>query len=256
VGDTTIASGVTSGSILRKDNAGYWRIGLWPQASGVYDSSQAVVWLASSYSRLAFNSAGTIIGEDRLPSAFACNESSAFSIAVNSGTPSYTISAGGNVLTVSGTANPWPIAVVAELMDGGSISDVTIFEGTSIATPGNGATKAIVTFTASGVSQSSIDAGGTDYTAHKFEASVSDPLSAVLVDKQGSKTISTANRVATYFIGSGETKQFDLSNVFGPDKMFITGAPGTQFNTGALFVMATARVGSGIASAMLNWEEQ
>jgi hypothetical protein len=38
--------------------------------------------------------------------------------------------------------------------------------------------------------------------------------------------------------------------------MFITGVPGSAFNTGALFVMATARVGSGIASAMLNWEEQ
>jgi hypothetical protein len=62
--------------------------------------------------------------------------------------------------------------------------------------------------------------------------------------------------VATYFLGSGETKQFDLSNLFGPDKMFITGPPGTAFNTGGLFVVATARVGSGIASAMLNWEEQ
>jgi len=62
--------------------------------------------------------------------------------------------------------------------------------------------------------------------------------------------------VATVFIGSGETKQFDLTHVFGPDKMFITGPPGSVFNTGGLFVVATARVGSGIASAMLNWEEQ
>jgi hypothetical protein len=62
--------------------------------------------------------------------------------------------------------------------------------------------------------------------------------------------------VATVFVGSGETKQFDLTHVFGPDKMFITGAPNTAFNTGGLFVVATARVGSGVASAMLNWEEQ
>jgi hypothetical protein len=66
----------------------------------------------------------------------------------------------------------------------------------------------------------------------------------------------TTNKVATYFLGADETKTFALDNVFGPDKMFITGAPNTAFNTGALFVMATARAGSGIASAMLNWEEQ
>ena len=91
--------------------------------------------------------------------------------------------------------------------------------------------------------------------AHKFE-NASDPLSAVLVDKQGFKAMPVTNRVATVFIGSGETKQFDLSHVFGPDKMFIMGAPGTGSSTGALFVMGTARVGSGVASAMLNWEEQ
>jgi hypothetical protein len=77
-----------------------------------------------------------------------------------------------------------------------------------------------------------------------------------MADRQGSKILSTDNRVASYFIGANETKQYDLTNVFGPDKMFITGAPGSIFNTGTLFVMATSRTGSGIASAMLNWEEQ
>jgi len=38
--------------------------------------------------------------------------------------------------------------------------------------------------------------------------------------------------------------------------MFITGAPGTVYNSGALFLVATARTGSGVASATLNWEEQ
>ncbi len=256
VGGVTIASGVTAGSVLRRDGAGYWRLGLWPQASGTYDASKPVVWMASSYSALAFNAAGTVTGETRVPSAFGCNESSSFSIAVNSGTPSYTISAGGNNLTVSGTANPWPIAVVAELMDGATISDITIIEGSNVQTVGTGATKAVVTFALSGTTQSSVVAGGTDYIAHKFEDAISDPLSAVLVDRQGSKTMPIDNRVATFFIGGGETKQFDLSSVFGPDKMFITGPPGSEFNTGALFVMATARTGSGIASAMLNWEEQ
>jgi hypothetical protein len=257
IADDAIASGVTSGSLLRRDNAGYWRIGLWPEASGVYNGTQPVVWAASSYSGLAFNQFGNIVGEQRLPSAFDCNESSSFTVATNSGTPSYTLSAGGNSLTVSGSANPWPIAIVAELMDSSTISDITVFEGSNLTTVGSGITKSFTSFsTISGLSESAVAAGGTDYTAHKFEDAISDPLSAVLVDRQGSKTMPTSNRVATYFIGSGETKQFDLTNVFGPDKMFITGVPGTDFNSGALFVMATARVGSGIASAMLNWEEQ
>jgi hypothetical protein len=139
-----------------------------------------------------------------------------------------------------------------------TISDVTIAEGnyTLVLTPGSGATREVSAWTVSGLTQSSVAAGGTDYAAHKFEDALCDPLSAVLVDRQGSKAISTANKLATFFIGSGQTKQFDLSHVFGPDKMFITGPPGTDFNTGALFVMATARTGSGLASVTLNWEEQ
>jgi hypothetical protein len=248
VGDTTIASGITAGSILRSNNAGYWRLGLWPQASGVYDETKPVAWFASSYSRLSFGINGQPNGEERLPDG--CNESTGFTIATGI---TSTVSAGGSLVTVSGS--PWPIAVVAELMDGANISDLTIFEGTAISTVGAGATKAIPTFTVSGLSQTTA-AGGTDYIAHKFENAISDPLSAVLVDRQGLKAMPVTSRVATVFIGSGETKQFDLTHVFGPDKMFITGPPGTAFNTGGLFVVATARVGSGIASAMLNWEEQ
>ena len=256
VANAAITSGVTSGSLLRRDNDGYWRVGLWPQASGVYNGTQPVVWAASSYSGLSFDINGNVNGDLRIPTAFACNESSSFAIVINSGTPSYNISAGGNSLTVSGIANPWPIAIVAELMDSSNISDVTVFEGTSLTTVGAGATRAVTAFSVvSGLTETAAT-GGANYTAHKFENAISDPLSAALVDRQGTKAMPTDNRVATFFIGSGETKQFDLSNVFGPDKMFITGVPGSQFNTGALFVMATARVGSGIASAMLNWEEQ
>jgi hypothetical protein len=249
VGDITITSGTTAGSVLRKDDAGYWRIGLWPQASGVYDATKPVAWLASSYSRLSFDINGQPNGEQRIPSAFGCNENTGFTIATG---VTSTVSAGGSSVVVSGS--PWPIAVVAELMDGATVSDLTIIEGTNITTAGSGATKAIPTFTVSGLSQTPA-AGGTDYAAHKFE-NASDPLSAVLADKQGLKAMPVTNRVATVFIGSGETKQFDLTHVFGPDKMFITGAPETTFNTGGLFVVATARVGSGVASAMLNWEEQ
>jgi hypothetical protein len=256
VANAAITSGVTSGSLLRRDNDGFWRVGLWPQASGVYDGTQPVVWAASSYSGLSFDINGNVNGDLRIPIAFVCNESSSFAIVINSGTPSYNISAGGNSLTVSGIANPWPIAIVAELMDSSSISDVTVFEGTNLTTVGSGLTRALTSFSVvSGLTETAAT-GGASYVAHKFEDAISDPLSATLVDRQGTKAMPTDNRVATFFIGSGETKQFDLSNVFGPDKMFITGVPGSAFNTGALFVMATARVGSGIASAMLNWEEQ
>lgn len=249
-GDVTIASGVTAGRILRKDDANYWRLGLMPQASGVYDGTQPVAWFASSYSRLTFGLDGQPKGEQRLPSSLICNESTNFTIV--SGITS-TVSAGVGSVTVSGS--PWPVAVVAELMDGATISDVTIHEG-NVVTVGSGAAKAITTFTVSGLSQSSTAAGGTGYIAHKFENALCDPLSAVLVDRQGSKIMPIDSRVATFFVGSGETKQFSLDHVFGPDKMFITGPPGSAFNTGGLFVMATARTGSGIASAMLNWEEQ
>ena len=251
VGGVTITSGTTGGTIFRNDAAGYWRLGLWPQASGVYNGTQSVVWFASSYPALSFNGlTGAVAGEIRLPSTFSCNEASSFTIAT--GVTSI-VSAGGNSLTVSGT--PWPIAVVAELMDSSTISNVVIAEG-AFDTVGSGATKAVSNFTLSGVSQSTTAAGGSGYIAHKFENALADPLSAVLVDRQGSYVIPTDNKVATYFLGADETKTFSLNNVFGPDKMFITGAPGTAFNTGALFVMATARSGSGIASAMLNWEEQ
>lgn len=251
VGIATVTSGTTAGTIYRKDDSGYWRLGLWPQASGTYNGTQPVVWFASSYPRLAFSATtGQPNGESRFPSALGCNEASSFTIATG---VTSTITAGGQSVIVSGA--PWPVAVVAELMDSSSISNVVITEGT-VTTAGSGAAKAITAFTLSGLTQSTTAAGGSGYIAHKFENAISDPLSACLVDRQGSYVMPTTDRVATYFLGADETKTFDLSNIFGPDKMFITGPPGSQFNTGALFVMATARTGSGIASAMLNWEEQ
>jgi hypothetical protein len=248
-----IASGTTQGAFFLQ-SGGYYRLGLWLQASGTYDNSKPTIWATSNYPRLTIDyRTGLVDGET---SFGGCQQTTPFAIVVNSGTPSYTITIGGNSLVVSGSSNPWPIAVVAELMDGASLSDVTVIEGSTISTAGVGATKAVTSFVVSGVSQSSAAAGGTFYTAHKFEDALCDPLSAVMVDRQGSKILSTDNRVASYFIGGGETKRFDLTNVFGPDKMFITGPPGSIFNTGTLFVMATSRAGSGLASAMLNWEEQ
>jgi hypothetical protein len=254
----TISSGVVSGTIYRTDNSGFWRLGLMPRASGVYNGTQSVVWFASAYPRKVYNYSTGTYYEERLPITYGCNETTNFTVTVDSGTTTSTISAGGNILSISGTTNPWPIAVVAELLHDATISDVTIAEGNfiNVLTPGSGATKEVSTWTVSGLSQSSTAAGGSNYAAHKFEDALCDPLSAVLVDRQGSKAISTANKVATFFIGSGQTEQFDLSHVFGPDKMFITGPPGSDFNTGGLFVMATARTGSGLASVTLNWEEQ
>jgi hypothetical protein len=90
--------------------------------------------------------------------------------------------------------------------------------------------------------------------ANKFEALSSDPLSAILVDKQGYRTLKGPNRVATYFVQAGESKQFDLTGLFGAEKMFLAGA--YDAGNGGLFVVATARNASGVAIASLDWEEQ
>ena len=256
VGTVSIPSGTTQGTIFITDGAGQWRLGAWPQSSGLtYTTSSDVLWFQSRYTGLAFNNTGTIVGEITLP--LGSISPVGFTVAVSSGTNTSTLNFGGRTLTVSGT-NPWPIAIVAEVMDSSQLSDVVVTLGPSSAltTQGSGSTTAITTWTVSGVTQSATAAGGTSYVANKFENDPSSPLSAVLTDKQGYRTLYSPQPVATFFIGSGETKQFDLSNVFGPDKMFITGAPGTVYNSGALFLVATARTGSGIASATLNWEEQ
>lgn len=256
VGTVSIPSGTTQGTIFITDGAGQWRLGAWPQSSGLtYTTSSDVLWFQSRYTGLAFDNTGTIVGEIMLP--LSGISPVGFTVAVSSGTNTSTLNFGGRTLTVSGT-NPWPIAIVAEVMDSSQLNDVVLAYGTASAltTQGSGSTTAITTWTVSGVTQSATAAGGTSYVANKFENDPSSPLSAVLTDKQGYRTLYSPQRVATFFIGSGETKQFDLSNVFGPDKMFITGAPGTVYNSGALFLVATARTGSGIASATLNWEEQ
>jgi len=256
VGTVTIPSGTTQGTIFITDGSGQWRLGAWPQSSGLtYTTSGNVLWFQSRYTGLSFNNVGAIVGEDTLP--YGAISPVGFSVAVSSGTNTSTLNFGGRTLTVSGT-NPWPIAIVAEMMDSSQLSDVVVTLGASsgLTVQGVGSATAITTWTVSGITQSAAAAGGTSYVANKFENDPNNPLSAVLTDKQGYRTLYSPQPVATFFIGSGETKQFDLSNVFGPDKMFITGAPGTVYNSGALFLVATARTGSGVASATLNWEEQ
>ena len=256
VSTISIPSGISTGTVFFVTGGGQWRLGAWPESSGLtYTTSGDVLWFASKYTGLNFDRDGTLLGESAFPDE--PYRQAAFSVAVSSGTNTSTLNFGGRTLTVSGT-NPWPIAIVAEVMDSSQLNDVVLAYGTAsgLTTQGSGSTTAITTWTVSGVTQSATAAGGTSYVANKFENDPSSPLSAVLTDKQGYRTLYSPQPVATFFIGSGETKQFDLSNVFGPDKMFITGAPGTVYNSGALFLVATARTGSGIASATLNWEEQ
>jgi hypothetical protein len=249
-----IPSGIVNGTVFFNKGGGQWRIGAtWSGSTGESDT----LWLASEYTGLSFNKNGNIIGEISRPQDPFRQVS--FSITISSGTSSSVLNFGGRSLTLSGTTSPWPISLVAQLMDSSQLNDVVVVRGTAEEriTPGSGVTQAVSSWTTvSGLTQDSASAGGATYVANKFEASSSDALSAVLVDTQGYRVLKSPQRIATYFLGSGETKQFDLSNLFGPDKMYITGPPGTQLNSGALFVVATARVGSGVASAMINWEEQ
>jgi len=249
-----IPSGVVNGTVFFNTGGGQWRIGAaWSGSTGEDD----IIWFASKFTGLNFNRQGNVTGEQALP--FEPYLQASFSIAISSGTSSSILTFGGRSRTISGTTSPWPISLVAQLMDSSQLNDVVVVRGTAAEriVPGSGITQAVSSWTTvSGLTQDSTSAGGATYVANKFEASSSDPLSAVLVDSQGYRTLKSPQRIATYFLGSGETKQFDLSNLFGPDKMYITGAPGTPLNSGALFVVATARGASGVASAMLNWEEQ
>ena len=254
-----VASGVTEGTIFRDFAGGYARIGLLPKASGLaYNpSSDPVLWVASDFPVPLFNRFGEIVGEARYPSSYICNHLTDFSITFPmSGTT--TISGGGQAITISGN-NPWPIRLVVESHADAVVSDVVLAQQPLAFRlhPESGSTQAQTSWPlSSGFTQNATAAGGTGYVANKFVDSLADPLSAVLVDKQGLRVLRGGQRVATYFVGSGESRSFDLSSLFGPDKMFITGSPGSIESTGALFVVATARTASGEASASLNWEEQ
>jgi hypothetical protein len=254
IASDVIPSGVVSGTVFYNTGGGQWRIGAeWSGAT----SEEEVVWFASKYTGLNFDRNGNITGEQVLP--FEPYRQASFSITFPSGTSNTVLTFGGRSRTLLGITEPWPISLVAQIMDSSQLNDVVVTLGTAEEriVPGSGITQAVSSWSVvSGLAEVTGDAGGGSYVANKFEASSSDPLSAVLVDTQGYRTLRSPQRVATYFLGSGETKQFDLSNLFGPDKMFITGKPGTQFNSGAVFVVATARTASGVASATLNWEEQ
>lgn len=256
VSSGTIESGVTEGTIFRAFTSGYCRIGLLPNASGVsYNpSTDAVLWFASQYPGLSLNRSGQIIGEQSFPRG--CNQTTNFAITFPSSGLS-TISAGGKSLTISGS--PYPLRVVVEGHAGSVISDIVIAreQVESRLTPGSGSTEAQAIWPLlSGYTESYTAAGGSSYVANKFENTLADPLSAALVDRQGLRVLRGGQRVASYFVAAGESREFSLKALFGPDKMFITGIPGGIQATGALFVVASARSASGEALANINWEEQ
>jgi len=250
-----ISSGVDSGSLFYNTNGGYWRLGLLPNASGVdYDQyNDEVCWFASNYPGLNFNPLGSVTGEAVFPFEPYIRQS--FVVATGSSTS--TISAGGQSITVSGV-DPYPIKVVAELQNSASVQDIlfTTTAESNITIPGSGSVTTFPLWTVSGVTQSDALAGGDTYRASKFEDAQNKLNPAAVVDKQGYRVLQSPNRVATYYVQSGEAVQYDLSPIFGPDRMFIGGVPGTIENTGALFVTASARNGSGYILASLDWEEQ
>ena len=251
----TIPSGVTNGSLFYQTQGGYWRLGLVPQANtDTWDpETQQVCWFASKYPGLSYNRFGTVVGEG----AFPLEPYFLQSFVVATGSTNTTITAGSQSIVVSGVS-PYPLRVVAELQDNASVTDVlyTTTSEANITIPGSGTSNTLTYWGASGVTQSSTSAGGITYVGSVFEDSQSRANSAALIDTKGYRVLNNPNRVATYFVQSGEAVQFDLSPIFGPDRMFIGGTPGTPQNTGALFVTASARNGSGYITATLDWEEQ
>lgn len=259
VKNSAINSATTSGVVTRLDTGGFWRIGLWPQAAGSYDSTKQVVWGASSYSALRFSLTGQVIGQIRVPTSFNCNNATSFSINIDSFRNTYVLTFGEN--SISGTGSPFPISLVVEMMDSSSMEDITIFEGNWEA-QGSGIVTSITAFDqVSGLTENTALAGGSSYVAHKFEGLASNPLSAALVDVQGYKVMSTSQSVVSYFLGANQTKEFDLRQFFGPSRMFTprrsVDVPLSASNRqDAIFVVATSLGNSGSASASIIWEEQ
>jgi len=250
----TITNAVSSGQLYYRSVGGYWRVGLAALASGnEYDGTQPVVWAASRYPALSYNLDGDVVGESAAP--FGANFQSSFRVVT--GTDS-TIYAGSQSVTLTGVADPYPIRVIVQLQDNSSLSDVvyTTVPAGDLQTPGLGASIAVQNWFASGITASDAAAGGDTYQASKFVLDPNNPLAAALSDKEGYRVLESPEKVASYFVGSGQSINYDLTPIFGPDRRFISGVPGSPFNTGAVYVTAKARTGSGYLNATLNWEEQ
>jgi hypothetical protein len=265
VASGVIPSGNTTASVYFDSPIGNFRIGLWPQSSGQpYTTNENVVWFAGRYTGLRYGADGSINGERRVPA----DPSRQANIEIDVGVTDTTVvfsSDDGNAaplisgVTLTGVVDPWPISLVVEMMDTTQLDDVVITLGTreERLVPGSGTATAIAQWSSiSGLTQDASQAGGLAYVANKFESSTSNPLSAVLVDQQGYRVLRNPELITSCFVGANQSRQFDLSNFFGPDKMFIAGKPGTAFNSGALFIVATSRDGTGSVDVTVNWEEQ
>jgi hypothetical protein len=140
-------------------------------------------------------------------------------------------------------------------LDGLTFSDA--YDLAAIA-PGSGRTAAISGWTISGNIVQSLT-GATSYVANKFETVQSLPNTGALVDTQGRRTlIPPSLTTASFFVASGETLSVPLSPYFGPDKLVLAGGAGSQYSTGAMFVVASTRQASasGTILASLSWSEQ
>ena len=250
----TITDTVSSGQLYYRSEGGYWRVGLAALASGTeYDGTQPVVWAASRYPGLSYNLNGDIVGETAAP--FGENFKSSYRVVT--GTDS-TIYAGSQSVTLTGVTDPYPLRVIVQLADNSSLSDVvyTTVPESDLQTAGLGSSVAVQNWFASGITSSDVAAGGDTYRASKFVLDPNNPLAAALSDKEGYRVLESPEKVASYFVGSGQSINYDLTPIFGPDRRFISGVPGSPFNTGAVYVTAKARTGSGYLNATLNWEEQ
>jgi len=264
------------------ENAGgnYWRLGLFLQASGAYvPGVSQVFWVTSSFPGVQYDLSQSEIGEVSLPPENY--KQAGFSIVEESGVATFKSFPFRPTLPpatpLSFSGSPFPIAIVAELYPGAVLSDVVLAmaptasgatnnDGITYAEvfdkalvgQGSGRTAAITEWTISGnITASTI--GFSGYVANKFESVATLPNTGVLVDTQGRRSIQSPNlAVASFFLTSGETISTPLSPYFGPDKLVLGGGAGSQYATGALFVVASTRKpsASGNVLASLSWSEQ
>jgi hypothetical protein len=209
IGNTAIPSGVLQGIIFFNTGSGQWRLGAWPNSDqGSYSTSSNVAWFASKYTGLNYNRLGEISGQQSFPTE--PYRQASFTITISQSLNTSTLRFGNSTLVLPGTTNPWPISIVAELMDSSQVNNVVIASGSteSLVIQGSGFINAINTWTTSSLTQSSTAAGGTNYITSKFENNPLEPLSAVLVDKQGYFVPRSPQTVATFFLGAGQMKQF------------------------------------------------
>jgi hypothetical protein len=83
------------------------------------------------------------------------------------------------------------------------------------------------------------------------------PIYAGVVDKNSTLPLRASNSISKLFVKGGVDTQFNLTGIFGDDRLALTGTPYNRRNIGALFIQAKAlNGGSGVIYTTLNYEEQ